>query len=58
MNNNLKQLNKKIIKCRKIEEAVEAIIVLPPYLKFIIDWPIIAHPPIPPKNPVTVLAAP
>ena len=31
---------------------------LPPPLIFIIDCPIIAHPPIPPKNPVTTLAAP
>ena len=30
----------------------------PPDFTLIIDWPIIAHPPIPPKNPVTTFAAP
>ena len=38
--------------------AIPAILVLPPDLTLIIDCPIIAQPPIPPKNPVTVLAKP
>ena len=37
---------------------IPAIRVLPPDLTLIIDCPIIAHPPIPPKKPVTVLAKP
>ena len=37
---------------------IPAIRVLPPDSTFIIDWPIIAHPPIPPKNPVARLAHP
>ena len=31
---------------------------LPPPFIFISDWPIMAQPPIPPKNPVTILAPP
>ena len=32
--------------------------VRPPDFTLIIDWPIIAQPPMPPKNPVATLAAP
>ena len=35
-----------------------AIRVRPPDFTLIIDWPIIAQPPMPPKKPVTVLATP
>jgi hypothetical protein len=54
----IRALPYKIKKSRKREAAVAAILVLPPDLTFIIDCPIIAHPPIPPKNPVIVFAAP
>ena len=30
----------------------------PPDFTLMSDWPIIAHPPMPPKNPVTTLATP
>ena len=43
---------------RKIAAEIPAILVLPPDFTLIIDWPIIAQPPIPPKKPVTVFAAP
>ena len=43
---------------KKTAAATPAIRVLPPDLTFIIDCPIIAQPPIPPKKPVTVLAKP
>ena len=43
---------------KNIAAAIAAIRVLPPDLTLIIDWPIIAQPPIPPKKPVTVLAKP
>ena len=38
--------------------VIPATRVRPPDFTLIIDWPIIAQPPIPPKNPVTRLAAP
>jgi hypothetical protein len=38
---------------RKVEIRVRA-----PFLTLIIVWPIIAQPPMPPKNPVTTLAMP
>ena len=47
------------IKLNKNNAAtIPAIRVLPPDLTLIIDCPIIAHPPMPPKKPVTVLAKP
>ena len=47
------------IKINKNNAAdIPAIRVLPPDLTLIIDCPIIAQPPIPPKKPVTVLANP
>ena len=38
---------------RKVESRVRA-----PFLTLIMVWPIIAQPPMPPKNPVTMLATP
>ena len=43
---------------RNTAAAIPATRVRPPDLTLIIDWPIIAQPPMPPKKPVTVLATP
>mgnify|MGYP005712644891 CR=1 FL=1 len=43
---------------KKIAADMPAILVLPPDFTFIIDCPIIAQPPIPPKKPVIPLATP
>jgi hypothetical protein len=43
---------------RKIAELTPETLVFPPDFTLIIDCPIIAQPPMPPKKPVTVFAAP
>ena len=43
---------------KKLDNEIPDSLVLPPERTLIIDWPIIAQPPIPPKKPVTKLAEP
>ena len=47
-----------INKSKNKAEATAAKRVRPPELTLIIDWPIIAQPPMPPKKPVATLATP
>ena len=56
--NSIKDEAYKINIKRKIEAEIPAILVRPPDFTLIIDCPIIAQPPIPPKKPVTVFAKP